>query len=375
MQRTRTRILATLGLVIAVAASVMVGCGGASGDAGNNSSSGGSTILDQRLYDLDSVDPEVFEAGEEYLKAGRDYLKCTESYVNAALEDQPELQEELWDSQSSLYEASDALSDAYRKRTDWDVNTELYYQEVNRYISEIQHITARMRTEAEAVGETEVPEGAAEAFIGTWEMKRMEESGEVISEEDVEYMASSGMTVYLELNEDGSATLEMFGEPYEGTWEAESDHAAALTLDGSTYVLTLDGRRMTLEQAGSDTKMEFEQIDPDDKVEPEPEEQSGTSSTSGQSDNGEVDPAVREFCDSYEAFIDEYVAFMQRYNNASTNDQAAMMNDYLNMMTRLGEMMEKEEVFSGAESTWNEATVNYYTEVMLRCSQKMLEAY
>ena len=97
--------------------------------------------------------------------------------------------------------------------------------------------------------------------------------------------------------------------------------------------------------------------------------------TSEQADNGEVDPAVREFCDTYEAFVDEYVAFMQRYNNASSDEQAAMMNDYLVILQRYTEMAEKMDAMTDNEDTWNDATYLYYSEVMLRCSQKLLEAY
>lgn len=84
-------------------------------------------------------------------------------------------------------------------------------------------------------------------------------------------------------------------------------------------------------------------------------------------DNG-VSKELKEFLDSYEAFVDEYVAFMSEYDKNSLSP--AMMTSYLNLMNKSIEMEQK--VAEIDESTLSIADSAYYTEVTLRCSQKML---
>ncbi|MCH4208231.1 MAG: hypothetical protein LKF50_08030 [Solobacterium sp.] len=74
--------------------------------------------------------------------------------------------------------------------------------------------------------------------------------------------------------------------------------------------------------------------------------------------------------DSYEAFIDEYVAFMKKYK--ASDNASGMMMDYLSYLTKLTDLETKMNALDDDEMTSEELA--YYTEVMLRCSQKMLNA-
>lgn len=77
---------------------------------------------------------------------------------------------------------------------------------------------------------------------------------------------------------------------------------------------------------------------------------------------------LQDFLETYESFIDRYVAFMKRYKDS--DDPLSMLSDYLEI---LREYTEFETALQGYDLlTMSEADALYYSEVMLRCSQKML---
>ena len=89
-----------------------------------------------------------------------------------------------------------------------------------------------------------------------------------------------------------------------------------------------------------------------------------------QSNSGLVNTSVKEALDSYEAFIDEYIAFMQRYESSS--DTSSLLMEYMDYLTRYADLTEKMEKME--DEDMSDADYAYYTEVMLRCSQKLLQA-
>lgn len=83
---------------------------------------------------------------------------------------------------------------------------------------------------------------------------------------------------------------------------------------------------------------------------------------------GDVDPELRSFLASYEEFIDQYVAFMADY--ADSSDVIGMMGDYMKM---LGQYAEFETALAKYDTAdMSDADALYYSEVCLRCSQKLL---
>lgn len=82
-----------------------------------------------------------------------------------------------------------------------------------------------------------------------------------------------------------------------------------------------------------------------------------------------IRPEVKEAIDSYEDFIDEYCDFMKKMSQ--TDNAGTMMLEYLEYTQKLTEMGEKFDKISYDDLT--DAEVAYYTEVMLRCNQKMLK--
>lgn len=94
---------------------------------------------------------------------------------------------------------------------------------------------------------------------------------------------------------------------------------------------------------------------------PEPQ-----STLSPASDN-EIRPEIKEAIDSYEGFIDEYCAFMEKYDSSDYS----MLTQYLKLVEKELEMTRQFEAITDSDLTTAESL--YYTEVNLRCTQKMLQ--
>ncbi len=106
-----------------------------------------------------------------------------------------------------------------------------------------------------------------------------------------------------------------------------------------------------------------------------PESSSSEESTPEEStSDGVLDdlirPDVKEAIDSYEAFIDEYCDFMKKY--ASSENPLTLMGEYADYLQKLTEMGEKFGELEDDDLTVAENA--YYTEVLLRCQKKLLDA-
>ena len=93
------------------------------------------------------------------------------------------------------------------------------------------------------------PEAAKAAFAGTWNLTGMTQDGQETSADDIKMLAALGLEVYLDLNDDGTAQLMLFGESMDGTWEASSTTAGKVTLNGESVDMTIDGEQLKMEQA------------------------------------------------------------------------------------------------------------------------------
>ena len=77
---------------------------------------------------------------------------------------------------------------------------------------------------------------------------------------------------------------------------------------------------------------------------------------------------IRDAIDSYEAFIDEYCEFLESYDSSDLT----MLAKYAEMLQKEVEMSQKFDALDDQELT--EAEALYYSEVSIRCSQKILAA-
>lgn len=84
-----------------------------------------------------------------------------------------------------------------------------------------------------------------ESFAGVWELDGMIQDGEEASNKDIESLKTLGMSVYIVLDNDGSASMNMLGTKLEGgTWKATDASTASLTFatddEQTSRDLTLD---------------------------------------------------------------------------------------------------------------------------------------
>ncbi len=148
--------------------------------------------------------------------------------------------------------------------------------------------------------------------------------------------------------------------------------------DDYFYANNADGYSVSLKYEGFNTM--FVRID-----EPEEDNSGNNSDDTGDNNNNDADnnndnsgglvngmrPEFKEAMDSYEEFFDEYCEFMKKYNSSS--DPSSMIGDYLSFMSRYTETMAKLDAINDDELNYVELA--YYTEVMARINQKLLEIY
>lgn len=88
-----------------------------------------------------------------------------------------------------------------------------------------------------------------------------------------------------------------------------------------------------------------------------------------ESDAEEPSDEFVEMMDAYEEFFDEYVGFINEYN--SSENVTAMLEEYTEIMTKYTTVMQELDELETTEMSTADAL--YYSEVMLRISEKMLE--
>lgn len=91
--------------------------------------------------------------------------------------------------------------------------------------------------------------------------------------------------------------------------------------------------------------------------------------TAASSSGTDIDPAFKAAMDAYEAFFDEYVEFMLAF--AAAEDPTALLGKGLAFLQQYEEEMTALEELG--EGPLTDAEALYYTEVMLRIQQKLLE--
>ena len=87
-------------------------------------------------------------------------------------------------------------------------------------------------------------------FAGEWKLSGIEASDESASAEDMAMLEAFGLSVTVTLNEDGSATFNMFGEEMSGSWKAKSATEATFTLEGDTTTMTLSDDTLRVDVSG-----------------------------------------------------------------------------------------------------------------------------
>lgn len=116
------------------------------------------------------------------------------------------------------------------------------------------------------------------------------------------------------------------------------------------------------------TESKEEDTKKEDETQTEQESSDTKSSDTASVSSDAIRPEIKEAIDSYEAFVDSYCEFMKNYDASDLT----MLTKYADLMSKDYEMAQKFEDIENQDLT--DAEANYYAQVSLRCSQKMLEA-
>lgn len=95
-------------------------------------------------------------------------------------------------------------------------------------------------------------EGSEKHFVGKWELESTKSDDESITmtAEDVASMKEEGYICTLNLEENQTAVLNIFGEITEGAWEASSADAGKVTIDDRDIEMRIENDRLVLIQDG-----------------------------------------------------------------------------------------------------------------------------
>lgn len=129
-------------------------------------------------------------------------------------------------------------------------------------------------------------DSSKDALVGTWNLVSMTRDGSVTDEADIKALADLGLEVNVEVNEDGTLALTLFGEPTNGTWEASGDLEGTIKMEDSEMTYSLEDEKLTI--VDNESSMTFEKAKESDdssdaaesgeSEEPEESEESGEAS-------------------------------------------------------------------------------------------------
>lgn len=99
-------------------------------------------------------------------------------------------------------------------------------------------------------------------FQGDWILTSGTVDGQEATEETLAQAQEMGLSVYLQLNEGGSAVLSALGTNMDGSWTAKDATTVELTFDGSSAEATLEGEELVMQQDGDVMRFKRGEIPP-----------------------------------------------------------------------------------------------------------------
>ena len=147
-------------------------------------------------------------------------------------------------------------------------------------------------------------------------------------------------------------------KPEDGRKEESSKPAESSAIEETSE----DSKEESSEEIVEEESSEEEASSEEDSPEEESSEEAETI------DQALIRDDIRDAIDSYEAFIDEYCEFLESYDSSDLT----MLAKYAEMLQKEVEMSQKFNAMADEDLT--EAEVLYYSEVSIRCSQKILAA-
>lgn len=107
----------------------------------------------------------------------------------------------------------------------------------------------------------------ANTLVGTWELYQRIGGNAPASPEDVARAKDEGLVVYLQLDEDGSGSLDLFGRGIDLTWASKRHNTGTLTIGEDSATMKVDASDLLSVDFGEGAGMVFQKIDPADRIE------------------------------------------------------------------------------------------------------------
>lgn len=103
---------------------------------------------------------------------------------------------------------------------------------------------------SESAGATAAPASSAseimDRLVGSWKLTGLVSDGEVANADDIELMQDVGLTVSLDIREDGTVDLVLFGVNMSGIWESADGVNVSMRFKGDTMNATVNGTELTM---------------------------------------------------------------------------------------------------------------------------------
>ncbi len=96
-------------------------------------------------------------------------------------------------------------------------------------------------------------------FQGNWELSGLTEGNTTYGESDLAMLKSWGMNVTLSMNEDGTMTLNYFGEAAEGNWEPKDANTVTFKMMGDSVDGKLSDGVLSIDVEGA--SMQFKKTE------------------------------------------------------------------------------------------------------------------
>lgn len=201
----------------------------------------------------------------------------------------------------------------------------------------------------------------------------------------IEWERSDGFLLYISntsIEEYNDYVDQCAGKGFDVDYDKGDKFYYASNAEGYSIALSYEGNNVMYLRIEKPDEAVGEQNDKDTSDTEKPEDMEGTENTTNQ--EGDESPAnsagseeyvdgmrltFKEAMDSYEVFFDEYCEFMEKYSDAT--DTSGMLTDYLEYMKKYADAMEK--LGKIGEEDLNSEELKYYTEVMGRINQKLLD--
>lgn len=98
-------------------------------------------------------------------------------------------------------------------------------------------------------------------YPGTWELASTRDAeGHTMTSDELKALEEMGLPVFLNLNEDGTATFVIFNVPLSGTWEKVDATTLSLTIDGEYAAATYEEGLLFI--LAGDSELGFTRSDP-----------------------------------------------------------------------------------------------------------------